>query len=100
MADVVFLASGEKDAKEAYQHCFELDPVLAERFSRAIDLVVRELGRFPESGVQVGGRFRRKLVPWFRNYGVFYVFEGLRVVIQAVQDLRQDPEMIQRRLSK
>ena len=100
MADVVFLASGEKDAEEAYERCFEIDPISAERFSCAIDLVVRELGRFPESGVRMGGRYRRKLVPWFRNFGVFYVFEQSRVVIHAVQDFRQDPEMIQRRLSK
>lgn len=100
MADVEFLASGEADALGIYTEFFENDPGLAEQFSTSLDMVVQELTLFPQSGVNVGRRFRRKLVPWFRNYGVFYVYENPRVVIHAIQDLRQEPSMIERRLRR
>lgn len=98
MAEVVLLHGAEQDLLELYLVLFEQSETRAEQFSRNVDRALAVLAQFPEIGRIFEGQFHRKLVPRFYEYGVFYSVEGSRVMVQAVLDLRQDPEQIRRRL--
>lgn len=52
---------------------------------------------FPELGSLQVRPFRRFLLQE-RHIAIFYTFEGRRIFIHAVSDLRQDPEWLRRRL--
>jgi len=99
MAEVVLLRGAEDDALNLFIAIHERSTNRAEKFSRALDRALGELSVFPEIRSRYRGRYRRKLVIGFREYGVFYTVEGDRVMVQAILNLRQDPQQIRRRLS-
>lgn len=98
MAEVTLLRGAEQDAMEIYFDLFERNPDRAEQFSASVDEAMADLAAFPEIGRPIGDRFRRKLVPNFYDYGVFYALDHSLVMIHAILNLRQDPDQIQRRL--
>ncbi len=98
MAEVVLLRGAEGDLLEIYNSLAEFDLSLAERFSSMVDRTFHDLTKFPELGRPDLGSMRRKLVVGFYRFGVYYQIEAERILIHAVLDLRQDPEMILRRL--
>ena len=49
-----------------------IHPLVADKFSSAIDAVFEELESFPQSGSIYAKTVRRKLVPGFYQYGIFY----------------------------
>jgi plasmid stabilization system protein ParE len=61
-----------------------------------VDRALSDLAEFPEIGARFQVPFRRKLVPGFYDFGVFYVIEGSRILVHAILNLRQDPEAIRR----
>ncbi len=98
MAEIVILQGAEQDLLELYKEIFSVNEDRADRFSSAVDQAMATLSSFPEIGRVIAQNTRRKLVPQFNEYGIFYVVENQRVMIHAVLDLRQDPEQLRRRL--
>ena len=64
---------------------------------RQLDVALGYVRNFPEIAPYFLGFYRRYLIAGF-PYGIFYTLEGNRVIITAVMDLRQSPEMIRKRL--
>ena len=98
MAEVVLLSGAEDDALSIYFELFDKSEERAERFSSAVDRSLSDLAQFPEIGMKFEAPFRRKLVPGFYEFGVFYTVEGTRIMVHAILNLRQDPRAIRRRL--
>jgi len=74
-----------------------LDAGSAEEFLSMVERTLTLLLAFPELGPLVAHPFRRCLLR-DRNIGIFYTFEGRRIFIHALCDLRQDPAHLRRRL--
>jgi hypothetical protein len=55
------------------------------------------LAQNPEMGFNVGKGIRKLLMPRF-DHGVFYSFEGRRIMVAAVLDLRRDPNYVRSRI--
>ncbi len=69
-----------------------------ERAYLRVDKALGILRLFPEVGpINFGSKIRR-LVVTKTNLGVFYTVAGKRVLVGAIMDLRQSPEIIERRL--
>ena len=66
---------------------------------RHLDVALGRLRTFPELAPPFHEAYRRLLVHGF-PYGVFYTIEGRRIIVAAIMDLRQDPEVIRRRLRR
>ena len=68
-------------------------------FYDAVDRAIGQLRQFPESGPIYEGPIRR-LVIRGTPLGLFYGHHRRRLAIIGILDLRQDPEMIARRLGR
>ena len=60
---------------------------------RHLDLAFGQLRAFPAIAPVCHEPYRRLLVHGF-PFGIFYTVEGRRIIVSAVMDLRQDPEVI------
>lgn len=98
MAEIVLLAGAERDSLDLYFILHERSATRAERFSAAVDTALGDSTDFPMIGRPFFGSFRRKLVPGFYDYGIFYSLDAGRVMVHAIMDLRQNPAAILRRL--
>ncbi len=56
-----------------------------------------QLSRFPEIAPRYDAHFRKLLLRKWR-IGIYYRISGLRIMVSAVMDLRQDPALIRRYL--
>ena len=65
---------------------------------RHLDLAFELLRQNPEIGPVYEGPYRRLLLRDF-PYGIFYQAQTSRIIVAAVADLRQDPQMIRKKLS-
>ena len=95
--DVTLLAGAERDVFEIFARIESHHPESADAFLRRFESVMRQLGEHPESAPIYAGRFSRLVMRGY-PFGVFYSVENTRLFVQAVLDLRQDPEAIRRRL--
>lgn len=93
MIEVVLIQSAEYD-------WFELFKEHGDRFEKPFARTLELLSIHPELGppAREDNRFRRVIVRG-STWGVFYRFEGNRVVISGIFDLRQNPSEIRRRLT-
>jgi plasmid stabilization system protein ParE len=64
---------------------------------RHLNVAFAQLRTFKEIAPVFHGSHRRLLVHGF-PYGIFYTIEGRRIIVSGVMDLRQDPDVIRRRL--
>ena len=69
----------------------------AEKFLKMVERSLALLLAFPELGAVFSHPFRRYVLR-DRNLALFYTFEGRRIFIHALCDLRQDPAHLRRRL--
>ena len=97
MSELVFLFSADADIQTAYEFYEAYQEGRGEVFMRHLDAALGRLRTFPEIAPPIHEAHRRLLVHGF-PYGVFYTLEGRRIIIAGVIDLRQDPEVIRRRL--
>ena len=97
MSELVFLFSADADIQTAYEFYEAYQEGRGGVFMRHLDVAFGCLRTFPEIAPPIHEAHRRLLVHSF-PYGVFYTIEGRRIIIAAVMDLRQDPEIIRRRL--
>jgi len=65
--------------------------------TQAIDALVELIRLFPDIGSNVQGsnRLRRGLVGRARIYGLYYAASETRLIIVALLDLRQNPQVIE-----
>jgi plasmid stabilization system protein ParE len=98
--EAVFLSGAEADLQEIYA-------ILEERgagdsFLNGIDRRLELLRRFPSMAPAYVVEPLRKARVGRTPYGIFYSVEGARIMVIAIQDLRQDPgtlaRLIRRRL--
>jgi len=97
--EIVFLFSADEDIQAAYEFYEDCQPGRGEVFMRLLDVGFTYVREFPQVGPVFKGRYRRVLVPDF-PFGIFYSLEGNRIIITAILDLRQDPEVIRKRLKR
>jgi plasmid stabilization system protein ParE len=99
MIDLIVLLGAEVESQEIYNQLEDIRPGKGDRFLETLAKCYGQLCDYPESGPRVRKTYRRLLVP-HTNYGIYYTLEGRRLMIAAVVDVRQDPEAIERRLSR
>lgn len=101
--EIVWTRGAEDDLLLLYRHLEAItdDDELPLRLLRrplqdSLDLLEQNplLGRC----ITKEGRLRRLLIGDHFRYGLFYTVEARGVIIHALLDLRQDPDLIRRRL--
>jgi plasmid stabilization system protein ParE len=97
--DLVFLYSADSDIQIAYEFYEAVQAGRGDIFMRHLDAGFGQIRAFPELAPVFHDSYRRLLVHGF-PYGIFYSLEGGRIIVSAVMDLRQDPNLIRRRLPK
>ena len=95
--ELLLLARAEAEVLETQARLEDAVAGLGERFNLRVEEALDQLIGFPQSGSVYAAPFRRVLVRDF-PFGIFYSIEGRRIVVQAVLDLRQDPQAIERKL--
>lgn len=95
--EIVWLRSADDDVQQAYNRFEDRWPGFGNSFLLAVEAVLERLKFHPEIGTIAKGDVRRVLVPDF-SFGVYYQFTGGRIMINSVLNLRQNPELLQRRL--
>jgi plasmid stabilization system protein ParE len=95
--ELVFLFSADDDIQAAFEHHENSGVGRGELFLRKLDGALGQLRTFPESGPRYFQEHRRLRVPG-SHYGIFYQLVGRRVIFAHLLDLRQDPEVIRRKL--
>ena len=89
--EIVLIQSAEID-------WFRLFSKFGERFDGLFNEATNQLKKNPKQGspfkVEPIRRFVIQKSPW----GIFYVPEPKRIVVLAVEDLRQDPSILKRKL--
>jgi len=97
VSDLVFLLSADVDIQTGYEFYEAVQAGRGEVFMRHLDVAFGQLRTFPEIAPVFRNSCRRFLVHGF-PYGIFYSLEGRRIIVFGVMDLRQDPDIILRRL--
>ncbi len=97
MSELVFLFSADADIQTAFEFYEAFQVGRGEVFMRHLDVAFGQLRTFPEIAPVFHESYRRLLVHGF-PCGIFYTVEGRRIIVSGVMDLRQDPEIIRRRL--
>ena len=91
---VVILSGAESDTDEIYARMEESGS--GDRFLMAMDRMLELLRSFPRLVPPALLRKVRKVKIGRTPYGLFYTIEGRRLMVVAVQDLRQDPRTLAR----
>jgi plasmid stabilization system protein ParE len=89
--EVVLLQSAQADLLEIYSQ-------RGEASYHVIDRSLERIRLMPEIAPVYHGHFHRKLVRG-TPFGIFYAIAGTRIIVSFILDLRQDPSVIERRLS-
>jgi plasmid stabilization system protein ParE len=95
--ELVFLFSADADIQSAFELHEGRGAGRGEFFLRKLDGALGQLRTFPKSGPRYAKEHRRLRVPRF-HYALFYRVIGRRVIFAHLLDLRQDPEVIRRKL--
>ena len=86
------------DVQHLYERMELWDEGAGDRFYNQVLASVRMLEAFPHIGPVVHrGKVRRVLV-YNRHYGLYYVVENRGLILHALLDLREDPQVVMRRL--
>jgi plasmid stabilization system protein ParE len=93
--EIIWTWSAEADLQEVFANGEALCPGDGEKFLHLVDALLDLLRQFPQMAAIWRTPVRRALIRR-SNFGVFYVPEGSRLVIVAVQDLRRDPETLRK----
>ena len=89
--EIVLLQSAQVDLLEIYSQRGEVS-------YHVIDRSLERIRLMPEIAPIYHGKFHRKIVRGI-PFGIFYAIVGQRIIVSFVLDLRQDPGVIERRLS-
>ena len=94
MMEVVILSGADADMDEIYARVEERGG--GERLLLAIDRKLELLRSFPRMARPAMSGKVRKVKIGRTPYGLFYTIEGRRLMVIALQDLRQDPRTLAR----
>lgn len=97
--EVIWTWSAEVDLQGIFDRSEEADAGNGEVLVSTIGQLLELLRQFPEMGGAWRKPVRRALIKRSR-YGLFYVAEPTRLVVVAIQDLRQDPAGLAREIGK
>ena len=92
--EVVILSGADADLDEIYAFLEESSG--GDKFLHSLDRKLELLRTFPEIAPRAQVSKLRQTRIGKTPYGVFYSIEGKRLMIVAIQDLRQDPKTIAR----
>jgi plasmid stabilization system protein ParE len=95
--ELIALVRAEAEVLETQAQFEDVSQGLGDRFNARVEQGLDQLIEFPESGSRYTAPYRKLRVSGF-PFGISYTIEGRRVIVQAVLDLRQDPQAIRRRL--
>jgi len=97
MIELILLLQADHDIQTAFERYEDYQQGRGEVFMRQLDAALTLLRQHPEIAPVYASPYRRMLTREF-PYGIFYVAQPTRIVVAAVMDLRQDPQMIRWRL--
>ncbi len=97
MNELILLLKAEVDVQSAYARYEDYQSGRGEVFVSRLDAAFTLIRLYPEIAGQVAKGYRRMLIRDF-PYGIFYKLQGQRIIVTAVLDLRQDPEVLRKRL--
>ena len=97
MPEVVLLAGAEADSLDIFTRLEARNPDAADGFFLRLNECLAQVALHPESAPLFDGKFRRLVMRGF-PFGIFFTVESNRTFVQAILDLRQDPEQLRRRL--
>lgn len=104
LREVIWKSGAESDLQNLFAGLLDLlggdENAVSQLLERPLEDSLEVICRFPEIAPRVDSHtnLRRSIFGRARRYGLFYSAETKRVIIHAVVDLRQDPEIISRKL--
>ncbi len=102
--EIVWTAGAERDLLDIHRQLFdrlnEDDGLISTVLEKPLQASLQLLRDHPEIAPRVhyAQRIRRRLFGPKNRYGLFYTVEARGIVIHTLLDLRQDPQMILKRL--
>ena len=102
--EIVWTVGAERDLLGHHQRIFnslnEDDDLISTVLEKPLKSSLQLLRDHPEIAPRVrrAPRIRRRLLGPGSRYGLFYTVETRGIIIHALLDLRQDPQMIRKRL--
>ena len=97
MIELILLLEADSDIQAAFNRYEDNQEGRGEVFIRHLDAAFALLRQHPEIAPTYAHPYRRMLIRDF-PYGIFYQVLPTRIVVSAVMDLRQDPQLIRRKL--
>jgi plasmid stabilization system protein ParE len=97
MTDLILLLQADRDIQSAFERYENYQAGRGEIFIRQLDFALSLLRQHPEIAPVYSGPYRRMLIRDF-PYGIFYQRQPTRLIIVAIVDLRQNPEIIREKL--
>ena len=97
MTDLILVLQADIDIQSAFNRYEDFQPGRGEVFMHQLDAALTLLRRHPEMAPVYEGPYRRMLIRDF-PYGIFYQVQPTRIVVAAIMDLRQHPQLIRRKL--
>lgn len=94
---IIWTQDGEADLRHFYNQCEDQEDGAGDDFAYIVDSALELVRNFPEMAPWFEPPFRRLLV-YYRRLGLFYTFEGGRVFVHGIEDLRRDPEQVRKKL--
>ncbi len=92
MMEVIIVSGAEVDIDEIYAALDETNG--GDKFLHSLDVKLGLIRNFPEIAPRSQVAVLRKTRIGKTVFGLFYKVEGRRIMVIAVQDLRQDPKTI------
>ena len=96
MRELTWTRGAEIDLQSLFQDEEHIREGAGAEFYELVDAALNLLKAFPEMAPVYKGRLRRLRLR-NRRHGVFYTLEPRRIVIQAIADLRRDPDRLKER---
>lgn len=95
--EIIWTADGENDLRQMYAWMDEYADGAGDRFILVLDSALELLRTFPEMAPWYERPFRRLLIGK-RDIGIYYTFEGRRIIVHAILFLKGDDTPLHRRL--
>jgi toxin ParE1/3/4 len=99
MMDLILLLQADMDVQAAFSKHEDFQAGRGYVFLQQLDLALGLIRQFPEIAPVYKQPYRRMRVRDF-PYGIFYQVQPTRIVVVTILDLRQDPDVIKKRLAE
>jgi toxin ParE1/3/4 len=89
--EIAFFLSAEQELQQSRSFYEAQSPETAERFSREIEELIKNIQAFPEAGATVDGRTRRRMCKRF-PFAIIYRVAAEKIYIVAVMHQHRRPD--------